>query len=506
MSDLRLKTARGSMFTAATMLGMRPITMIFDIILLRLIDPDSFGLLAMAMLLFNTTNLFTDMGMRQVVVQTRHDLNKVAQYAFLIVMTGSILVNGLVILLAAPLAQLFGGGEPLVPVIIGLSFVITIDGLWVVPEGLLRRNLRFKQLALSQFISDLIGSIISIVFAFQGYGVWSLVIGSLAGKGLRGLMLWTFARPWPWLRPQGWDREVAESVVRFGVPTMSSGLLKYFATQWDTWFVGRTLGVTSVSFYSRSFDLTTRVSDMLGSALFGQVLFPSYARIQEDRPRLARVYLKSTRLVLMLMTPISLGLLVIAPLLIPVLLGDQWLPMIPVWQIFCVYGLTRPISTNSSPLFLAVGKPRNNVFASLAVIVVMVPLVLLLTGPYGIQGAAVGVLVAYTLAMFFNVYQVERILPGTARKTFTQALPFLFGGGLMAGVMLLAWDTVVRLAGGENAIALITLIALGFLTYLAVILVLQRPLMVELYELVISALGLDRRWPRLARHRPRPTE
>lgn len=483
------------MFTAATMLGMRPITMIFDIILLRLLTPTDFGLLAMAMILFNTTNLFTDMGMRQVVVQTRQDLNKVAQYAFLIVMVGSLLVNGLIVLLAEPLAQLFGGGEPLVPIIIGLSLIITIDGLWVVPEGLLRRNLRFKQLALSQFVSDLIGSILSIVLATQGYGVWSLVIGSLSGKLLRAAMLWFFARPWPWLRPQGWDREVFESVVRFGVPTMGGGILKYFATQWDTWFVGRTLGVTSVSYYSRSFDLTTRVSDMLGSALFGQVLFPSYARIQEDRSRLARVYLKSTSLVLLLMIPVSLGLLVIAPLLIPILLGNQWLPMIPVWQMFCVYSLTRPISTNSSPLFLAVGKPEKNITASLVVIAVMVPLVLLLTQPYGIMGAAVGVTIAYTVAMFFNVYQVERILPGTAIKTLIQALPFLFAGGLMSAAILGAQDAVIQLMGGENSLALLSLIVLGALVYLALIFVLQRPLVFELYELVISALGFDRRWP-----------
>ena len=501
-----MKTARGSMITAATLLGMRPITMIFDVILLRLLVPADFGLVAMAMILMNTTNLFTDMGMRQVIVQSRHDIKKVGQYAFVIVVIGSALVNLLVVLFARPLATLFGGGEPLVPIIIALSFLITIDGLWVVPDGLMRRNLRFKQMALAQFISDLIGSFTSIIFAYMGFGVWSLVIGSLTGKTLRGVMLWFYARPWFWLRPQGWDREVADSVVRFGAPTMGSGLLKYFATQWDTWFVGRALGVTAVSFYSRSFDLTTRVSDMLSNTLFGQVLFPSYAKLQEDRPRLTRVYLKSTSLVLMLMIPVSLGLLVTAPLLVPVLLGEQWRPMIPVWQIFCVYGLTRPISTNSSPLFLAVGKPRNNVSASLVVIGIMVPLVVLLIGPYGILGAAAGVLVAYTLAMFFNVYQVERILPGSARKTLLQSLPFLLAGGLMSAAIWAAWDAVIALAGGENALSLILLITLGALTYLAVILIVQRPLIVELYELVISALGLDRRWPRLAPRRPRPTE
>jgi PST family polysaccharide transporter len=180
--------------------------------------------------------------------------------------------------------------------------------------------------------------------------------------------------------------------------------------------------------------------------------------------------------------------------------------MIPVWQLFCIYGLTRPISTNSSPLFLAVGKPRNNMIAALAVIVVMVPLVMLLAPRYGITGAAVGVVIAYSLAMVFNVYQVERILPGTARKTLLQALPFLLAGGLMSAAILGAEGIVVRLAGGENALSLIILIVLGALVYLAVVCLLQWPLMVELYELVITALRLDKRWPRLALHHPRTTE
>ena len=130
-----MKTARGSMITAATLLGMRPITMIFDVILLRLLVPADFGLVAMAMILMNTTNLFTDMGMRQVIVQSRHDIKKVGQYAFVIVVIGSALVNLLVVLFARPLATLFGGGEPLVPIIIALSFLITIDGLWAINSG-----------------------------------------------------------------------------------------------------------------------------------------------------------------------------------------------------------------------------------------------------------------------------------------------------------------------------------------------------------------------------------
>ena len=507
MSDnLKVKTARGSMFTGAVIVGLRPLSLVIDVLLLRLLNPEDFGLIALAMILFNTANLFTDFGMRQAIVQTRDDLKKVAHYAFVMVMAGSILVNGLVIALAQPLAQLLGGTDALVPIITWLSLLITIDGLWVVPDGLLRRDLRFKHLALSQFVAEFGGGVLTVVMAFMGFGVWSFVVGQLGGKLLKSAFLYVYCRPWFWLRPQRWERPIVERLVRYGAPTTGAGLLKYFASQWDTWYVGRTLGLRQVGYYSKAFDITTRLGDMLANALFGQVLFPSYARLQNEPERLRRAYLKSTSLVFMFIVPMALGLLVTAPILVPVLLGAKWAPMIPAWQIFCLYGMTRPISTNASPLFLAVGKPRNNMTAALLLIAVMVPGVLVLSARYGIVGAAIGVWAAHVVAMLFNVYQVERILPQTALKTLTNALPFLFAGGVMSLAVILLQEPIIRLSGGENVTAVSALIAIGALVYLALILLLQRPLVVELYELFIKALGLDRRWPRLAPRRPRPTE
>jgi O-antigen/teichoic acid export membrane protein len=236
---------------------------------------------------------------------------------------------------------------------------------------------------------------------------------------------------------------------------------------------------------------------MLTTSIFGNVLFPSYAKMQDDKARLSRAYLKSTAMVFLVIVPVSIGLAITAPLLVPILLGSQWIPMIPLWQIFSLYGLTRPISTNSSPLFLATSQPRRNLTAGLLLLVVMLVFIFLLIEPYGTVGVAVAVAAAYTVAMFFNIFQVNQILPGTASKTIAQSLPFLFAGGLMAAGTLAAQSTIINLAGGENVLALVLIILLAALIYLAAILILQRALVLELYELTILALGFDRRWPRL---------
>jgi PST family polysaccharide transporter len=491
---------------AAMSFGLRPISMALAIVLARLLAPADFGLLAMAMLVFNAANYFTDMGMRPTVVQTKEDINKVAHYAFVIVLTTSLIFTVVSNLMAQPLANFLGGSEQLVSVIRWMSLYVTLDALWIIPEALLRRDLRFKELSLSQIPGELASTVIAIPLALSGLGVWSLVIGTLSGQVIRIALLWFYYRPWIWLRPQKWDRRIVRGMFGFGLPSMGSGLMKFFQNQIDTFIVGRQLGTTAVGLYSKAFALTTRLADMLTTSIFGNVLFPSYAKMQDDKPRLARAYLKSTKMVFLMIVPVSVGLAITAPLLVPVLLGPRWVPMIPIWQIFSLYGLTRPISTNSAPVFSAMGQPRRNMTASFVLIAVMVPLLFLLIGPYGVTGAAAAVSLANVVAMSFNIFQVNQLLPGTAGKSLIQSVPFLVAGGLMALGVVLIQPAIITLAGGENVLALILIIIVAALIYTAAILLLQRALVVEIYELLIKALGIDRRWPKLVPARLRASK
>lgn len=133
MSNLKLRAARGSLYMTVVSFGMRPFSMILAILLARLLSPADFGLLAMAMLIFNAANLFTDMGMRPTVVQTKEDINKVAHYAFVITMGASIAFTLIAILIAEPLSAFLGGSAQLPSIIRWMAIYVTIDGLWIIP-------------------------------------------------------------------------------------------------------------------------------------------------------------------------------------------------------------------------------------------------------------------------------------------------------------------------------------------------------------------------------------
>ncbi len=104
------------MVTAVT-LGMRPISMLLSIILLRLLSPADFGLIAMSMIVMGLALSFATFGMLFVIVQTKSDLEKVAFYAFVFVNFTCLLASILIFLFAAPLARFMGGGEQLVPIL-----------------------------------------------------------------------------------------------------------------------------------------------------------------------------------------------------------------------------------------------------------------------------------------------------------------------------------------------------------------------------------------------------
>jgi O-antigen/teichoic acid export membrane protein len=504
--SLKEKTARGSLINIAFLFGMRPLVTLFNILLLRLLNPEDFGLVAMAMVLVGPANQITNLGMNSAIIQTKDDLEKVSFYSFITVMLASTLATALIIIFANPISEFLGGGNELVPILRWLAIYISIGGLIIIPQALLSRQLKFGTMTLLGIPNGVVFLALAIPLAWMGYGVWSLVIGRILAQLLTAILHWAFCRPWIWLRPKRWDSAVIRRLREYGTFTTSTQILRFVQTQGDTWYVGRVFGTTGIGFYSKAYDLTTHITSMLTRGVFGSVLFPSYSKIQDDRPRLARAYLKSTNLVFLVIVPIALGMVVIAPLLVKTLIGEKWLPIIPLLQVFSLYGFTYPISANSSPIFRAVGQPNKDSIASLVLLGVMIPSILILSRSMGVVGVAIAVGIAYVVAMFFNVYQINSLLPGTAKKTLTMSLPSLLSGGLMVAGVLLLQDLIYDLTGGENVIALILLIVIGALIYGATTLLLQRDLMLEIFGLIIKSLGIDRRWPRLVPQRMRSTK
>ena len=438
------------MFMSSATMGARLFSTIALIFLARLLDPRDFGVVALAMVLFSTARLFSGLGMAQALIQSRRPDSQTAFWAFITTCVFGGIIFGLVNLLPVQFAALLG--EPdLIPVIRWLSLLMLADVLVLVPEALLRKELQFGYVSSAILAGQLVDNAVAVAAAFAGLGLWSLVIGKLAGSCLRLLIIWIAAPARLWLKPTPWDATTMRELWGYGIKSTASGFTNFFNSHWDDWLVGRVLGTTALGFYDKAYSITNGTIAGLSRSVIDAVLFPSYSKIQHDPNRLANAFIRGLTVSALFMAPLAMGVLAIAYELVPTLLGDKWIPMIPALQIFAFMALARPLASSTSPLFRALNKPEYDMRAGLVVLIIMAPMALGLLNT-GIVGVAFAVTFSYVCGFGFNVYQVHRLLPQAARRMVPAILPAIVCSAIMIGAIYLTRQVVANAGvNGSNS-------------------------------------------------------
>jgi O-antigen/teichoic acid export membrane protein len=317
----------------------------------------------------------------------------------------------------------------------------------------------------------------------MGWGAWSLVYANVIASIVNAILAWAFLPDRSWLALASWDRDILSQMMGFGLRMVGSSSVYTIYSYVDNYVVGRVLGTTALGYYSKAFDLTSRTVDSINRTI-GAVLFPSYAQVQHDKERLARAYLKSLKMISIMTVPIAAGMFAVAEELVIVLLGREWAPAVPALRVLTLMSLLKPISSTTSALFTSSGHPEYNLRAGIVVTVVLLGGIAVFF-PWGIVGVAWAVVVAHAVGLAYNIYQVQSLLPGTVWSMVLATLPSLGSSLLMvcavAGVRILA---VLIQSTSLTLPVFLVLVATGMLVYGGALLVIQRPLVREVLEML----------------------
>ncbi|MBA2316202.1 MAG: oligosaccharide flippase family protein [Euzebyales bacterium] len=171
----------------------------------RLLVPEDFGLVAMAALFLRFGGYFAQMGVGQALIQKAELDDEDIRTGF----TSSVLLGAgmsAVFFAGAPAAALLFDSARVVPVAQVLALSFLLQGAGITAESLLRRQLRFKTLALVEVVSSVLGYMaVGLAFAVAGAGVWSLVAAGLAQAALASLIAMALMRH-PMRPLLAWDR------------------------------------------------------------------------------------------------------------------------------------------------------------------------------------------------------------------------------------------------------------------------------------------------------------
>jgi lipopolysaccharide exporter len=289
-------------------------------VMARLLSPTAFGLVALAGLFLRFVNYFARAGISQALIQkpslTAEDLR-----AALTLSAGLASAFSLVVLILAPLAGQIANDPNVVPVLRLLALGMVIQGLGAPSLALLRRELRFKQLALIEVGSYVIGYMgVGLALALADFGVYALVAAMLTQGAVSAISAFISVRN-P-LKPTRATQSY-RSILSFGARISVVGFFEFLQTSLDTLVVGRNVGSDALGLYNRSKLLAELPSYQLMTGL-SHVLLPSFSAIQLERRRLLSAYRTAVGTAAAIVLPLNAGLAVAAPEVVRVVLGPQW--------------------------------------------------------------------------------------------------------------------------------------------------------------------------------------
>lgn len=473
--------ARGGVWVFSAYGLAQVLALVRSMILARLLTPADFGLMGMASLSLALLLVFTETGIWPALIQ-RSELDQTTLNTAWLISAARGIVLGLVTLAAAPWVAHFFGAPLLVPMlrVMALSFVLAgFNSLGLV---LLQKELDFRTLAAVNLATSAVNLVAATMAAFLLRSVWALVIGTLAGA-LAALLLSYLVHPF---RPQlRFDRGRARELFGFGKFLTASTIVNYALTQGDDACVGKVLGSDALGFYGLAYRLSNLPATSISHVL-NRVTLPAYSAMQHDLDRLRTTYLRILKLTALVVFPMAAGLFGLAPLVVGVLYGEKWLPMVPAFQILCLFGLERSIGSVSSPVFLALGRPDVGLKVSLVKLAAMVICLVPLTAGYGIAGTS--------LAVTFSAIAVQSVvIPVVAGMLCTpwSAVAGTFVKPLVGSLLMLSalWLLQGLLVLPQRLWALIVLVAVGAIVYGGFVAVFENQMYRDLRRALASYLS-----------------
>ncbi|MBF4513969.1 lipopolysaccharide biosynthesis protein [Plantibacter sp. VKM Ac-2885] len=360
----------------------RVLTLTVIAVLTRLLSPADFGLVSMATVVIAILQVFVESGFVTVLVQKKELGEKDTSTAFWTSVTLSIILYVALFFTAPLLAGLFG--EPqLVDVLRVLGLSLPVSSLAQVPAALLERSFGFKSLAIRQVGGALCGAAVAVVIAFSGGGVWALVAQTLVTSAASVVILWT-ATPW---RPSlEFSFSSLRSMWSMGLRIIGIGLLDAVQQNIDKLIVGAFFSTEVLGYYYLAQRIGTILIELV-TTVMSRVTLTTFSKVQDDLPRLNRIFLQMTFASAAIGVPIFGLVAVFAVQIVPFAFGPGWEDTAPLmWILACGWAFGAVMYFDRSA-FLSIGRADVALWVAILQNIVGVALVFALL-PLGIVGVA----------------------------------------------------------------------------------------------------------------------
>ena len=485
--DLRAKLVRGVAWSAVSKWGRLVLSFLTFAILARLLGPEAYGLAAMVFAVLAFSEVLVGSAALESLIQ-RKDLESGHSDAMFWAMQGLALALCVLTFAAAPwIAEFFG--QPVLTELLPVAvLVVFVRAQSAVPETLMRRDLRFGALTMASTSSVLVGSLVGVVMAFSGYGVWSLIAMNLAGAAVQAVAVWVLSG---WLPSGSATWRHFKDLSRFNLCVLLRRSIKRLDQSLPAILIGPELGAAALGLFS----MACKLVNLLCDAIIGPVrniALPAFSRVNEDLPRVRRLLLGATRITSTVTFPAFVGAIVVAPYLVPMAFGPEWSEGVVLFQVLALMGIRKSIGSLNSAVLRGLGRPDWQLTVA-CIGTALGVLMILIARDFGIVAIAVAVTLRSFVTWPVSAYFVRR-LTNIAFLSQVAPLPVPVMATLVMAACVLSWQLALA-AEFDATFMLAGAVAVGVFSYAAVIVLVGRS---SLREAVAFATGSPRRGRKIA--------
>lgn len=392
--NLRRSSVRGATMVSASRAGSLVLRFGSTAILARILAPEDYGLVAMTAVVSGFFGMFMDVGLTAATIQREQISHRQISTLFWVNVSLGCLIAAIVALLAPWVADFYG--EPRVTGITrALAATFILGGLAVQHQALLRRHMRFKDLAVNDIVSTIIGIGAGIAMAASGWGYWSLVGITVATAAAKLVGLWLTLRWLPGLPRRGTG---VMPMLKFGGDILGFGIVNYFSRQADTVLIGRFFGPLPLAHYEKAYSLLLVPIGQINAPL-SSVAVPALSRSRNDPEKFSRFYLSVIQIVCSLGIPLVAGIALFADEVVLIWLGKDWAESAALFRLLAIAAVVGGISNPLGWLQISLGETRKYRILGIANSAIIV-LSFFLGLPFGPHGVAA----AYSIAMGVNFF------------------------------------------------------------------------------------------------------
>lgn len=354
MASPKTGSARSFAWSAIEGAGLSVISFVSLVAFSRILDPRDFGLFATALSLFELLSLVSNLAFHDALVQIPDMTPRHRDTAFTLTVLVSAAFSTAFWLGAPAFAALMQDPKagPMLAVL-GISFIL--NGLSATLTAQQRRAFEFRTLALRSLIGRVSGALLGVIAALLGMGVWSLVIQQVCIALLSTIVLWLACKDRPRL---GFDGSAARQLITFGFGAagaefVNSGIKRVFVMA-----CGVLLTTTIAGYINLAFRLVDTLWGVAATAIY-QVVLPTMARLQDDRPQLFAVFRQTQRYTATLLYLAFMLMAATSDHLVTVMFGAKWLPAAPYVMLLSATMLSQAPRMLTVPILTAMGHPRD---------------------------------------------------------------------------------------------------------------------------------------------------